>query len=174
MSEVIPATTLRRLQREIKALQRSQPDGVTVFVNTDSITHWTAIVAGPSETPYEGLLFKFTLSFGSSYPIAGPKIACLSKIWHPNFGVNGHICVDILNSMWTPSLTTQKLLLSLQSLLFDANPSSPLNGIAANMWREAKETGDWSEYKSQVRWFYLQGQVTTCDEESLKQAIILE
>lgn len=44
---------------------------------------------------------------------------------------NGAICLDILQSQWTPIYDVGAVLTSLQSLLCDPNPSSPANAEAA-------------------------------------------
>jgi len=44
----------------------------------------------------------------------------------------GVICLDILKDNWSPALTISKVLLSICSLLTDANPADPLVGSIAN------------------------------------------
>ena len=41
----------------------------------------------------------------------------MSKIFHPNVGEDGFVSVDIFHNMWTISLTTSSIILSIQSLL---------------------------------------------------------
>lgn len=57
----------------------------------------------------------------------------MTRIFHPNFS-DKDICLDILRSSeWSPALTITKVLLSIESLLTDPNPNSPLNSEAAEL-----------------------------------------
>merc|ERR1712137_253685 len=60
------------------------------------------------------------------YPFKPPKVGFTTKIYHCNVNSNGAICLDILKDQWSPALTINKVLLSISSLLTDANPNDPL------------------------------------------------
>ena len=55
-----------------------------------------------------------------------PKVLFRTKIYHPNIDKLGRICLDILKDQWSPALSIGKVLLSISSLLTDANPKDPL------------------------------------------------
>ena len=81
---------------------------------------------GPADSPFQGGLFFLNIQFPADYPFKPPKVAFTTKIYHPNINASGGICLDILTKQWSPALTISKVLLSICSLLCDANPDDPL------------------------------------------------
>ena len=90
---------------------------------------------GPSNSPYQGGLFRLNIVFPLDYPFKPPKITFINKIYHPNVNANGIICLDILKNQWSPALTISKVLLSISSLLDDPNPEDPLVPEIANLFK---------------------------------------
>ena len=96
-------------------------------------------------------LFKLTVIFPEKYPFKPPKVKFSTRIFHPNINRNGSICLDILNTNWSPALTIIKVLLSISSLLTDPNPKDPLSKEAATLYLRNKE-----DYNKKARILTLQ------------------
>lgn len=82
-----------------------------------------------------GGVFFLSIHFPTDYPFKPPKINFTTKIYHPNINGTGSICLDILKDQWSPALTISKVLLSICSLLTDANPDDPLVPEIAHVYK---------------------------------------
>ena len=117
---------LRRIQKELQDIQRDPPVGCSAGPVGEDLFTWEGILTGPSDSPFAGGVFKLGIRFPTDYPFKSPHVQFLTKIYHPNINSSGGICLDILKTQWSPALTIQKVLLSIQSLLTDPNPNDPL------------------------------------------------
>jgi ubiquitin-conjugating enzyme E2 A len=116
-----------------------------IFSNSNILV-WQAVIFGPDDTPWEGGTFNLLLEFAEDYPNKAPKVRFVSKIYHPNVYADGQICLDILQSQWSPIYDVAALLASIQSLLCDPNPNSPANSEAARLFSENR-----TEYDKRVK-----------------------
>jgi ubiquitin-conjugating enzyme E2 D/E len=120
---------LKRLQRELSDITASDSDSlanISAGPSGDNLFHWQATIIGPEGSPYEGGVFILDIDFPVDYPFKPPKVRFITKIYHCNINSDGGICMDVLRGNWSPALTITKLLLSISSLLTDANPADPL------------------------------------------------
>jgi|UniRef100_A0A6C0IVD9 ubiquitin-conjugating enzyme E2 A len=131
--------TVVRLTKEILKLKEEEIDGVRI-ITTDNIKVLNAIMQGPTDTPYEDSSYDLEIKFNDSYPMKPPSVKFISPIYHPNVYKGGSICVDILQSEWSPAQNIRTILLSIRSLLMDPNPRSPANREAANLYVKDKES----------------------------------
>ena len=126
------------------------------FVSEGNTSKLTAVIAGPPKSIWEGGRFKVSITMPADYPYSPPKIKFTSPMFHPNvydkgtesvseLGIEAHgpgdICVDILeNKTWTPGMTLESSLKSIQSMLDSPNIDSPANIDAAKLYRDDRET----------------------------------
>jgi ubiquitin-conjugating enzyme E2 D len=143
---------IKRINKELKEIETDPPSNCTAGPKyTGNLYEWDATIIGPSNSPYAGGLFKLNVTFPEKYPFKPPKVKFVTRIFHPNINRNGSICLDILNTNWSPALTLIKVLLSISSLLTDPNPKDPLSKEAANLYLSNIE-----EYNKKARMLTLQ------------------
>ncbi len=133
---------MKRIQRELAELGEDPPANCSAGPVDDDLFHWSATIMGPDDSPYSGGLFFLDIHFPADYPFKPPKVTFTTRIYHCNINSNGGICLDILKEQWSPALTISKVLLSICSLLTDANPDDPLVPEIADLLRKSKSVHD--------------------------------
>ena len=149
----------RRLLNDFKHIKESQDtddESVLASPHEDDIMIWDCVIFGPEDSVWENGVFKLTMKFSDQYPHKPPEVKMLTKVFHPNFYINGSICVDILKDQWAPIYGINAILTSIQSLLTDPNPFSPANIKAAKLYIDNIE-----EYNKKVK---------ECVEKSIEEA----
>ncbi|KAJ6354536.1 hypothetical protein OIU77_005195 [Salix suchowensis] len=125
-----------RLFKEYKEVQREKvadPD-IQLACDDTNIFKWTALIKGPSETPFEGGVFQLVFSVPEQYPLQPPQVRFLTKIFHPNVHFKtGEICLDILKNAWSPAWTLQSVCRAIIALMAHPEPDSPLNCDSGNL-----------------------------------------
>ncbi|KAJ5270358.1 hypothetical protein N7497_008874 [Penicillium chrysogenum] len=141
----------RILMNEFKALLKEK--WVHVELHDDDIFNWeVALIVINPDSMYYGGYFKASMTFPSNYPYAPPNFRFLKPLHHPNIYTNGQLCISILHApgedamsgelaseRWSPAQRVESVLISIISLLDDAEPSSPANVDAAVMLRKEPE-----------------------------------
>ena len=134
---------LKRIQKELIDLGRDPPANCSAGPTDESQPfHWQATIMGPEDSPYHNGVFFLNIHFPPDYPFKPPKVTFTTKIYHCNINSNGSICLDILKDQWSPALTISKVLLSISSLLTDANPDDPLVPEIANLLKSDRAKHD--------------------------------
>lgn len=136
----------KRLIRDFRKLKNDPPSGISGAPCDNNIMRWNAVIFGPEETAWEGGTFKLVLEFTEEYPNKPPSVKFVSKLFHPNVYNDGGICLDLLQSNWSPIYDISAVLTSIQSLLCDPNPNSPANSEAARLFQENRR-----EYNKRVQ-----------------------
>lgn len=127
---------IKQISKELCELIQNPLEGVKVVFNEDDITSVQADIDGPSGTPYYGGSFRIRLVLGKNFPTSPPKGFFVTKIFHPNVGRNGEICVNTLKKDWNQDLGIKHILLTIKCLLIVPNPESALNEEAGKMLLE--------------------------------------
>lgn len=74
----------RRIEKEIKNLDKDCPDGITVTQSKQNESTFDVTIIGPNDTAYQGGKFKLQLKLPiDAYPFKPPKIKFLTPIFHP-------------------------------------------------------------------------------------------
>ena len=110
---------------------------ISIYNIKDDINKLEVCFLGPKESPYEEGVNTISISLPTDYPNRAPHMKFVNKIYHPNIGSDGSICLDILKDNWRPIYTLRTILMSIISLLSDPNPDSPLNGEAASLYKQS-------------------------------------
>jgi ubiquitin-protein ligase len=138
-----PSGRLKRIRKELAEMCLDPPDNCQAGPKSDdNFFEWCATLIGPEGSPYAGGTFYLDITFGEDYPFKPPKIKFRTRIYHCNIADNGDICLDLLKGNWSAALSIGKLLLSICSLLADANPSDPLVPDIAKLYLQDRKRHD--------------------------------
>ena len=103
---------------------------------------WTAWLAGPPGTPYEGSEFEVRIAVPDAYPLHPPSLTFATRVFHPNIHfATGEVCVDILKGAWSPAWTLVSVCHAVRALLSSPAPDSPLTCDAGNLLRAGDARG---------------------------------
>ncbi|KAI9364238.1 ubiquitin-conjugating enzyme E2 E1 [Pilaira anomala] len=116
------SSSAKRISKELAEISLDPPSNCSAGPKGDSLYEWGSTISGPSDSPYAGGIFFLDVKFPEEYPFKPPKVTFRTRIYHCNINSQGAICLDILKDNWSPALTISKVLLSICSLLTDANP----------------------------------------------------
>ncbi|GAB5592461.1 ubiquitin-conjugating enzyme E2 H [Umbelopsis nana] len=135
----------RRIETDVMKLLMS--DYEVTLVN-DNMQEFYVRFHGPSDTPFNGGVWKVHVELPDQYPYKSPSIGFMNKIFHPNIDeLSGSVCLDVINQTWSPMFDMINIFESfLPQLLRYPNPTDPLNGEAAALMMREPTT-----YESKVK-----------------------
>jgi len=133
-------------------LSKEPVAGLSVNFNDEDYTTLSGTILGPQSTPYEGGLFKLTLTIPDRYPFEPPGLRFDTKIYHPNIDEGGRVCLDLLHcpprGAWKPVLNIRTLLTSVRLLLSEPNPDDGLLADISQQYKFHRE-----EFNAEARRF---------------------
>jgi len=123
---------------------------ILVQLINENILNWSiALVVINPDSLYYGGYFRAKMTFPSNYPYVPPSFQFDRPLYHPNIYSHGKLCISILHApgedeqsgeaaseRWSPVQRVESVLLSIISLLDDAECSSPANVDAGVLLRK--------------------------------------
>jgi len=145
------------LMNEYKALAKEK--WVEIELDEEDMFNWTvALIVLNPDSLYYGGYFKAKMTFPRDYPYKPPDFRFMRPLFHPNVYPDGRLCISILHApgedvlsgesageRWSPAQRVESVLISILSLLDDAEVSSPANVDAGVLLRK-----DPVKYKERV------------------------
>lgn len=110
---------LRRLIKEYSELEDNENYKAEPVDGNNFL--WRATLFGPAQSKIEGKEFDLELQFPNEYPYKPPKVRFLTPISNQHVSKEGKLCLDILDTAWSPALTIDRVLLSILSVLTDSH-----------------------------------------------------
>jgi len=137
----------RILMNEFKDLNKEKWTNIELI--NENIFEWSiAIIVLNPDSMYYGGYFKAKMTFPRNYPHSPPDFKFIRPLYHPNIYPDGRLCISILHppgddamsgetaaERWSPVQRVETVLISILSLLDDAEVSSPANVDAGVMLR---------------------------------------
>ncbi|KAK6795147.1 hypothetical protein RDI58_008600 [Solanum bulbocastanum] len=143
-----------RLAEERKAWRKNHPHGFVARPETGpdgsaNLMVWRCIIPGKPGTDWEGGHYPLTMLFSEDYPSQPPKCKFPPGFFHINVYPSGDVCLSILNTGlgWSPAITVKQILVGIQELLDEPNPSSSAQFECHKLYVQKDKT----EYKKRVR-----------------------
>ena len=126
---------MKRLFNELNTIRSHLSDTTTKNIITlhpissDDLYSWEALIIGPVDSPYDNHNFTLRIDIPPNYPTVPPTCKFLSrKMPHVNVDyVTGKICLDILDTNWSPIYNLWYIVNAIVRLLNEPNANSPLN-----------------------------------------------
>lgn len=162
------STNTKRIGKEIVNFQKAQHNNLFLCEINDDLMDLRGLLFGPEDTPFEGGFFYFSI-IPEDYPNSPPKVKFLTPYSstcriHPNLYACGKVCLSILGTWgqkeWSPLLTFEKILLTIQGLL-DNNPLSHEPSFETIKGQKAEE------YTVQSRWLVLNSVIKMLERKDL-------
>ncbi|VEL15536.1 unnamed protein product [Protopolystoma xenopodis] len=130
----------RRIISEIESLCADPPYGIKALaLDTETYSHCLAGISGPSASPYEGGIFYVHVLIPDSHPMRPPVIRFLTRVLHPNISFHGDVGLDCIRHNWSLTLTLEKLLISIQSLLTDPYTHVCMEPVIGTLYTENRD-----------------------------------
>lgn len=129
------ANFVKRILFDIKLYESSKEevnkDGIYINYSLEDVTRMTMMIVGPKDTPYQYGFYLFDITLPYNYPLEPPKIRFMTQSdkirFHPNFYVEGYVCLSILNTWGKDEWSLSQNIVSIARTIQSVMNSNPIN-----------------------------------------------
>ncbi|XP_054285365.1 ubiquitin-conjugating enzyme E2 L3-like [Macrosteles quadrilineatus] len=117
----------RRLHKELAELRDADlPYFTNIQVDDANVLVWRGLLV-PKDQPYNKGAFIVEFNFPPEYPFKPPQVTFKTKIYHPNIGEDGQICLPLLSpDNWKPSTKVDQVIEALVAMVNCPEPEHPI------------------------------------------------
>lgn len=117
---------IRLYENEKNNLNR---EGIFLHYSMEDFTKMILMIIGPEGTPYQDGFYLFDVTVPPNYPLEPPTVQFMTQSdkirFHPNFYVEGYVCLSVLNTWgsneWSAGQSIVSIAKTLQSVM-NENP----------------------------------------------------
>lgn len=140
---------IKRLLKDLRVVKDNPLPTVCAEPLQNDLFIWHGNLKGPAQSPLEGGIFHFTMTFPETYPADAPTIIFKQDFPHP-FVSSQHACVQMLQydcnpsnyKGWSPIYNIYNILCQLQSYLIDGLEATNAR-TGHNIEFTQKQTSQW-------------------------------
>ncbi|KAJ2288164.1 hypothetical protein IWW55_006564, partial [Coemansia sp. RSA 2706] len=104
---MLNSVNTKRLMGELKRME-AEPPALMNLMSCENLDMWVVTMAGAEDTLYAGEHFTLRFRFPDNYPFEAPEVVFMGDVpVHPHIYSNGHICLSILYTQWSPALSVE-------------------------------------------------------------------
>ena len=140
--------TSKRIMKELAEVAKGNGsawmhsgEGIHIFPDADNLLLMKTMIEGPKNSPFEGGTFVLTIKVPHNYPFSAPRIQFDTPIYHCNVSDTGRICLDILNSGWSPALSIPKAIEAVKIMMIHPDTNNALRQWIAELTLMHRQSG---------------------------------
>ncbi|XP_055456727.1 ubiquitin/ISG15-conjugating enzyme E2 L6 [Psammomys obesus] len=141
-------TASKRVAKELEDLSKQLPPYLWRLSSDDAnVLVWHTLLL-PDQLPYGLKAFRLQIDFPREYPLKPPTLKFITKIYHPNVGEDGLVCLPLISrENWKPYTKAYQVLEALNVLVNRPNLEEPVRLELADLltqnpekfWKKAEE-----------------------------------
>ncbi|KAK1335800.1 hypothetical protein QTO34_003595 [Cnephaeus nilssonii] len=133
-------TACKRVAKELEDLQKDLPHYLRNLSSDDAdVLVWHVLLL-PERPPYNLRAFNVRITFPEEYPMRPPTVTFTTRIYHPNVGIDGQVCLPIISdNNWKLYTKAYQVLEALNVLVNKPDLGEPLRLELADLLTQDSE-----------------------------------